>query len=365
MESYLLCWLIPVFVQIVFFLLFVLASRRSPVSPHTVSASVIICARNEEENLRELLPMLFSQDHPDFEVIVVNDRSSDGTREFLESLTATGIPLKVVTIEETPPHVNPKKYALTLGIKVAAFDTLLFTDADCRPATPGWIRAMTGLFAEEKTQIVLGYSPYYRGKGLLGAFISYETLLTGLQYLSLARMGLPYMGVGRNLAYRKSFFMERKGFRGNTAVTGGDDDLFVNANATAKNTKVCTAGGSQVYSVPVDSWRAFLNQKIRHLSVGKRYRMVHRFILGIFVLTHVLTWAGALALLFVTQNFLILFGVLTGRALLVTLVCRNAVKNLGDRTPVILIPVLDFIFAIYYPLAASISVFTKKVRWKN
>src|SRR5690606_33347934 len=104
--------------------------------------SVVIAARNEAANLEKNLPRILSQDHPDFEVIVANDCSYDRTEEVLKELQQGNPRLRIVSIPENDKYRHGKKFALTMGIKAASHDTLLFTDADCYPLSPNWIRSM-------------------------------------------------------------------------------------------------------------------------------------------------------------------------------------------------------------------------------
>ncbi|MEJ7691759.1 glycosyltransferase, partial [Daejeonella sp.] len=172
--------------------------------------SIIICARNEIENLKKNLGSFLQQDHPDFEVVVVNDCSNDGTDWYLRDLSAEHKNLKVVTISEHPRFKHGKKFAVTMGIKASKNENMIFTDADCRPASNRWLSRMQRLF-NNNTDIVLGYSPYESSGGLLNKIIRFETFSTALNYISFALEGMPYMGVGRNLAYKKSLFFKGKG----------------------------------------------------------------------------------------------------------------------------------------------------------
>jgi glycosyltransferase involved in cell wall biosynthesis len=163
--------------------------------------SVVVAAKNELENLKVLIPAILNQEYPNFELIIVNDRSSDGTLEYIYELSQVHDNLEVRNVDDLPDHINGKKFALTLGIKAAQNDQVLFTDADCLPSSTDWIAAMSQGFSE-KNAIVLGFSNYVHHSGFLNYFIRFETHLTGIEYLAAARLGAPYMGVGRNLCYK-------------------------------------------------------------------------------------------------------------------------------------------------------------------
>ncbi|SDL73159.1 glycosyltransferase [Siphonobacter aquaeclarae] len=328
--------------------------------------SIVVCAWNELENLQVLIPVLQEQNYPEFEIVVVNDRSTDGTYAFLQGFTPEQV--RVVTINRTPSHISAKKYAVTLGIQAAKYDVILLTDADCRPASPDWVRYMAGNLSGD---IVLGYSPYFAYPGFLNTLIQFETFYTALQYLSFALAGAPYMGVGRNLMYRKSFFLEHKGFHGFLNVLGGDDDLFVNKTAKGRNTTVSLHPDSFVWSVPKQTKEEWSHQKRRHLSVGKLYKKRHQFLLGMQALSHAGSWAifvvtAVIALL--SRNLeelgwiLGIFGV---RTLLVWLVWSGVNRKLGSPLRTWQLPLFDLLWAFYLSWSGFVSLFSRKtVSWK-
>jgi cellulose synthase/poly-beta-1,6-N-acetylglucosamine synthase-like glycosyltransferase len=285
-------------VQIIFFItfLYVLNRKRELKMKASSPVSVIVCAHDEEANLRELLPQLLAQDYDTFEVVIVNDRSNDGTYDFLLEQTKNDPRVKMVNVNQLPGHVNGKKFALTLGIKAASYEWILLTDADCRPVSRQWISSMSSHFSDT-SHFVLGFSPYQFAPGFLNKFIRFESLVTAIQYFSFAWLGNPYMGVGRNLAYRKSFFLENKGFNTFLNVTGGDDDLFVNRHAKGPSTFAELRPESQMVSIPEKSLGSFYRQKVRHLSVGKRYKPKHRILLGVFTATWLMMWFTGVAIL--------------------------------------------------------------------
>jgi len=353
-------------VQIIYWLLFYTGvnqkASNSPQLPHPVS--VIVCAHDEEQNLRELIPVLLAQDHPEFEVIIVEDRCNDGTYDYLREATALGNKLKMVRVVHKPDHISGKKFALTLGIKAAKYEWLLFTDADCRPASDQWIKRMTGSY-DGQTQIVLGCSPYEKNVGWLNAFIRFESLLTATQYVGLANLGNPYMGVGRNLAYTKSLFLKNKGFNEYLEVTGGDDDLYVNRRASKMNTRVVLGANSITISKPETSWSDFFHQKLRHLSVGKRYRFADKTILAFFSISWLLTWFFVLPAVYFSQISLVIGAGFLIRWIVMGFVLASASRKMGGQFEAWKTPILDFIFAFYYLVTGMRALVVKRIRWKN
>jgi cellulose synthase/poly-beta-1,6-N-acetylglucosamine synthase-like glycosyltransferase len=353
-------------VQTVYLGLFLVEFMRkrdtAPVSP-IPPVSVIVCAHDEEQNLRELIPLLLAQDHPEFEIIVVEDRCNDGTLDYLMEVTQQYPTVRMVKVNHVPDHVHGKKFGLTLGIKAARYEWLLLTDADCRPATLHWIRSMSSGFYDA-TSLVLGFSSYIKRPGLLNAFIRFETLLTAVQYIGFAWTGFPYMGVGRNLAYRKSLFLANKGFNEYLGVVGGDDDLFVNRHATRQNTGVVVGSESLVYSQPKSTVREFYYQKLRHLSVGKQYKRTTKWQLGFFSLTWILTWVLVWPAAATTPFGYAIAGVWCLRWAVMSLLLQIASRKMGDPFEAWKTPFLDFIYAFYYLVTGAIALVSKKVRWK-
>ncbi|MFY0652422.1 MAG: glycosyltransferase [Cyclobacteriaceae bacterium] len=360
-------FVVAISTQSIFWLLFVFTLSRhknkKSIAMEGRGISVMICAYNELENLKILLPKLYNQDYDEFEVIIVNDRSSDGSYDFLLEEKKTHAHLKTVDIDRAPDHIDAKKYAITLGIKAAKFDHLLFTDADCYPESKKWISSMAKSFGE-KTKFVLGYSQFKQEKGFVNSFSRFETQHTGMLYCTLAKLGRPYMGVGRNMAYTKEMFLENKGFNQYQKVTGGDDDLLVNEHAKGINTEVCIGQSTLVWSYSKKTFLEYFNQKRRHISVSKYYKFLDKFILGMYSLSHLLFWI-AFVILAATKYFPeLIFGLFACRLLLNTLIVHTTSKKFGERIVVWHVPIMDFIYNIYLMIMGLASLSTKKVTWK-
>ena len=330
--------------------------------------SIVVAARNEIHNLKKLLPLLAAQQYSRFEILIVNDRSTDGTPSFLRKMMNLYPNLRTVTIKYTPDHVTGKKYALTLGIKVAKYDIILLTDADCIPASPHWVQRMSGPLRRDKYKmLVLGYSAYNRQPGLLNRLIQYETLLTAIQYVSFALWGAPFMGVGRNLAYRKTFFMENKAFSGHWHINGGDDDLFVNRHADGKNSAVVIHPDSVTVSKPKETWKEFFAQKIRHFHAGKYYRFSSKLKLGLYAFSHLLFWISGIFLLFSSPGWepiAIILGLVVSRALFQVFVLNGAKNKLEDRGNVYWMMFFDLLHLGYFWIIGTKGHLSKKIKWK-
>ncbi|MBP6558612.1 MAG: glycosyltransferase, partial [Flavobacterium sp.] len=263
-------------------------AKPQTATPKRVPISVIVCAKNEEENVQQFIPLLAEQNYHTFEIVLIDDASSDNTLEIFEAFEKQYDNVRLVKVENNEAFWGNKKFALTLGIKAAKYEYLLFTDADCYPTSKDWITSMSSQFTAQKN-IVLGYGAYEKiANSFLNKIIRFETLLTATQYFSWAKIGKPYMGVGRNMAYKREEFFKVRGFMDHMKIRSGDDDLFINQAATKENTTVCYIPDSFTYSEPKTSFKDWFTQKRRHVSTSKHYKMFDRNQLGLFYASQLL-----------------------------------------------------------------------------
>lgn len=338
-------------------------SKKTNNTPKT-PVSVIICAKNEAENLKRFLPSVIQQDYKDFEIVLINDGSNDKTLEVMEAFSLSNRNIKIVDVKPVEIFWGNKKYPLTLGIKAAKHNLLLFTDADCKPLSKYWIKEMVANF-NSKTSIVLGYGAYAKVKNsLLNKLIRFETVNAAISYLSLAKMGMPYMGVGRNLAYTKTQFFKVNGFMKHMHIRSGDDDLFVNEAATSTNTRICVSKYSFTSSAPKTSYKIWFRQKRRHVSTAKHYKLNHMMILALFYTSSLLFWCLSILLLafwyFPIYTLILIFI----RFVALFSLYGASIKKLGEKDLIFLLPFLE-IFLIVSQLAIFISnLISKPKHWK-
>ena len=351
------------FTYLLCFLSFLFHQRTSKRPPTNLPVSVIICAKNEVENIRLLVPKLLDQDYSEYQIVLINDASSDETLEVMKAFQKQHAKIKVVDVENNEFFWGNKKYALTLGIKAAKYDHLLFTDADCTPVSNQWIRLMSESFSDQKT-IVLGYGSYHIKKNsFLNLLVRYETILTAIQYFSYAKLGSPYMAVGRNLAYTRDEFYRVKGFISHMRVRSGDDDLFIRDAATATNIAIVTDPKSFTISQPPQSFSEWIRQKRRHISTAIHYKKKHQFLLSLFFISKLFFWLfSTIALFFLSvSQILILIG---SYVLLNHLVISFSAKKLHEHQVVYFQPFLEIfliLFQITIFIANSVS---KPTHWK-
>lgn len=268
--------------------------------------SVIICAREECENLRRNLTSILEQDYPCFEVIVINDGHTDESEDYLTLLEERYPHLYHSFVPDSSRYISRKKLALTLGIKASKYDWLVLTEAKAAPASNQWLRLLARNFTSH-TSVVLGYSGYERGHGWLHKRVSFDNLFTGMRYLGFALAGHPYMAIGRNLAYRKSLFYSAKGFTAHLTLQRGDDDLFINQVARGENTRVETDAAAVMRIPPVSRAKDWREEKIGYASTARLYRGVQRWLLGAETLTRLafyVSWVWLLVLSLLEAHWL-------------------------------------------------------------
>ncbi len=330
--------------------------------------SVIICARDEEKNLLKFLPSILEQDYPQFEVIVVNDASLDDTDIVLENFQKQYSHLRKTFVPDGTTNLSTKKLAITLGVKAAKYEWLVFTDADCFVESKQWLRNLSRNFTQN-TEIVLGYGAYVQKKGFLSRMISYDTLFNSMQFLGFALQGKTYMGVGRNMAYRKDFFYKNKGFSSHLHLKSGDDDLLINKGATSKNVRIEASPESVTWSLPKDTYRSWLHQKERHLSVSIFYKISSRWKLAREPLFRALFYMS-FALLLILGNWLemaVAGSIFLTRFIFQSVIVNSTAKLYGSRRFYLTLIVFDIwlpLLSAWLMMYGKMGKKSKNIRWK-
>jgi len=316
---------------------------------NTPPVSIIIAARNESENLYQYLPIILDQDYPEFEVIVINHQSIDDSKYVLGAYEEQYKNLRIITVEPSKHMKFGKKLPLTIGIKGAKYEHLLLTDADCKPRSEHWLKSMANRFSDKK-QLVLGYGPYYRRKGFLNRLIRFDTAWIGMSYLSMAKIRMPYMGIGRNLAYTKTVFESTKGFKSHYSLPSGDDDLFIQEAAKKRNYVINIEPDSFCYSKASDSLGSWLRQKSRHFTTSGRYKVFKKLMLGIYPLSLLLMLGTFVSLMFYYEYLWITLAVFLLVLIIKWIVLGKAFKKLRETKFIVWIPLWDIFYALWTPV---------------
>ena len=323
-------------------------------------ASIVLCARDAYEYLTELIPVLLNQDYPDFEIVVVNDCSDDETEEYLKDLERREPRVKPVQLKQHLNFFNGKKFPLSMGIKSAQNDLIVLTDFNCMPVNDQWLRSVVNRY-NHQTEIVIGYSPYVQKKGSLNHLMRFDALQNGLLYLSAALNHHAYMGIGKNLSYRKELFYRNQGFISHYTTTVGEDDLFINKVSTKKNTEVLIDAENGILTTPTSSFKLWMRQKSSRYSTVSKYDGRSRLMLSLFYGSQLLFYASFIALIALCAKpaFVITGGAAFYIPILVfffllrfgsqMIIYHKASKRLGEKGLLPGLIVYDFLFAFLSP----------------
>lgn len=331
------------------------ASQLPPVS-------IIIAARNSVLKLEDHLPHWLNQDYPQFEVVIIDDRSGDETAYFLVKTAEKEPLLKYVLLDPEVIKNGGKKLALTLGFKKAKYNHFLLTDADCVPNSDQWLRSMAAGFTTKK-DIILGVSPVKTKKSFLGRLVQYENMLTALQFLGMAIKGKPYMGVGRNLAYTRGIYDSVGGFSKHHHLPAGDDDLFVQEASNTVNTGICIDPNSYVNTNGPKNWNEYWKQKMRHLWIGKQYRSDVKNQLAWLPISQLLFWSTIILWFVFGSSWIwpiipILVKIIPEWVIFSK---KGKLLNMPLANPYY--PVFNFFYSFWYLVISINAFFKRKIVW--
>ncbi|MBS1652241.1 MAG: glycosyltransferase [Bacteroidetes bacterium] len=345
-----------------------LARYKKPISQNEnieqEPVSVIICAKNEDDNLTEFLPKILTQNYPNFEVIIVNDCSTDNTENVIDEFSKIFPNLRKSNIKEDAYYKHGKKFAMLVGIKAAKNEKLVFTDADCYPASNTWLSEMVNAFGVDK-QIVLNYGAYEKKKSFLNKLIRLDTFCIAANFLSAAIKGKAYMGVGRNLAYTKKLFYSVNGYKNHYHVSSGDDDLFVNETANRNNVAVCVSHNSITYSKPKTTFKLWCMQKARHLTTSPLYKGSTKTRLGLNYFAQYFFYLSLIPLFFTLETILLAPAILVSKIILQWIIFNKALKQLGEKDLLIACLFYEWILLVIYPIFHIYKLTYKPNKWTS
>ncbi len=327
--------------------------------------SVIICARNEKDKLANYLPIVLNQDYPNYEVVLMNDCSWDGTKDFLKEFALDYPKLKVHHLEEENLYKHDKKFPLTLAIKAAENEILVFTDADCYPKTKNWLTHMVNQFQSQQTELIVGYGAYQKQSGVLNKLIRFDTFISALLYFSRGINGNLYMGTGRNMAYLRSLFFKNKGFASHNHISSGDDDLFINRVVTKTNFKVQVNSESHTVSVPKTNIIAWFNQKRRHVTTSKYYKLSSKFYLSSYFGALALFYISVIGLFFMSSKLIYVpIALLLVKTLIQLISFSKNLSKLDEKDLLFWTPFCEVFLLMFFACVQFVNLFVKQPKWK-
>lgn len=327
--------------------------------------NIVVCARNELQNLQKNLQFWVNQksNQENCKLTIINDGSTDGSLIFLKNKAKEHTNLKVITVPNNIERKG-KKTALSIGLQSIKEEYIILTDADCQPTSLEWASIMAKSLKKNDKKISLGFAPYFLRPKVVNYFVQYETTLTAMLYAGFALYGFPYMGVGRNMAYKKSFYDEVGGMsKLPKHLKSGDDDMFVNKHATAENTIVCFDEAALCYSEAPENFVDWLNQKKRHLSTSPNYKLKHKMLLSLYAITHFL-FIGTIFVSIFMHSYYIIYGLYLIRILLLFVIFKKIVLNFCNLFTLFLVSIIDALHFFYYLTLSFYSFLRPKTYWK-
>jgi cellulose synthase/poly-beta-1,6-N-acetylglucosamine synthase-like glycosyltransferase len=345
-----------VFLKLAFF------KKASKINTEIIPISVIICARNESDQLFLNLPKILEQNYAEFEVIVVNHQSIDNSKEILEALSKQYSKLKIVEIQNNKHLRAGKKLPLTIGIKAAKYEHMLFTDADCIPSSSMWIHHMSSKFNSKN--IILGYGPLNTHPGFLNKLIRYDTAWIGINYLSMALHKRPYMGVGRNVAYTQDTFFNTNGFKSHYSIASGDDDLFIQeATKNKENYTVQIDPESYMFSPAKRTLQEWIKQKSRHFSTTPKYKFIKKLLLAIYPISLILAWISFVSLILQEVYTFYIVAAMFLLYAIKWLIQGKCLLQLQEKKFALFFPFWDMFYALFIPLLYTVAKNKKNATW--
>jgi len=351
-------------IQISYYLLFsnILFPNKRTFKLPEFPISVIIFVKNSAENLRNFLPSILTQNYPIFEIVLIDNNSTDKTHKVINSFAKKHPNIHIVSVENNEAFWGSKKYAMTLGIKAAKFEHLLFTEANCKPISEHWISEMSRQFSKEKT-IVLGYSRYKKEKTIANFLIRFYHFLTAIQLLNFSKIGMPFMADGKNFAYKKEDFYRAKGFINHMKQELGEDDLFIQDAANKINTTYCISKNSFVETTNCDLFTDWFFLQRKKVFLRKKYQPKHRFVLNLFTISKLFFYVFGTVLLFFFP-FEIILSIMFVYFLTQYIIVGISAKRLDEKNLIYFLPLLDIVFLLIQMSIFMANLTSKPSHWK-
>lgn len=323
------------------------------------AVSVVIATKNEEFFLKENLGLFLEQDYPEFEVIVVNDASTDDTQYVLKAFSKLYPRLNVVNIVENVNKFKGRKFPISLGVKAAKHDRIILAGADCVPSGFDWLKSIVGGFSGGK-ELVLGYVALSNAKSLAGKIMQYDNVTTTMNYMGLGLSGLAYRGNGKNLAFSKNLFFSVGGFTKHYNYTLGEDDIFVSQVATRRNTTVVLSKESVLSCSAKKKYRTWKDEKKRRLSIHKFRGIFPRTLLSTVPLTTFLIYIGVIISALCAFPYQYLIAALAIKFIIQTVAYLKACRHLNVKAIFLFAPLFELYFLLFDAKMRLIAIFSKR-----
>ena len=338
-----------------------LLRRLRSASPEQPNVSIIVPARNEAHNLDACLNALSAQTYPahQFEIIIVDDRSTDETANKIRAWQTKLSNLHGVSVEQQEFDC-PKKNALWQGIKQAHHDIVFTTDADCRPG-PNWLSSTIVQFASN-IGMVIGHAPLIQ-EGKTQSLLSLQALIVSILAAGSAGIGFPLTCTGRNLAFRRQSFDEANGYSAIGHIIGGDDVLLMNQIINNTSWKIRFNADPKSYVPSAPHPDNLLDRQVRYQSKTIHYAIPTLILATAIYIFHAILLALPLAFFLSTQllhtiGFCLITKIMADAVLL--LLGAHKFKSLKL---LMWFPVLEILIVPYIVIICALGTFSP-FKWK-
>lgn len=328
--------------------------------------SVVLAARDESHLLIKSLPVLLSQDYPNYEVVLVNDNSIDETSDLVKEFKNTYPNIHYVDMTSSISNIRGKKFPLAIGIKAAKNEVVVLTDASSIPSSPYWLQHIAGRFTR-KTRVVFGGVSVIRKSGFINALMRFDAVRNIITSFSYTLAGMPVMANGRNLAYTRTLFLKNKElFMAQPRMPYGDDDIFMNKVAATATCDVEPDSDALISQTGLTPSRWFQQKKASFVT-RSYYTTGSRILLKAYNFLSFLFYAALVCTIVFCLKDFVLLGIGIGVAVLKIaaqhLVFGKAAKKINEKglTPFLLL--YDLVFVFLNPCINFLSKFEKR-KWR-
>ena len=328
------------------------------VKPQINTSLFLVAIKNESLQIEEFLSNLeVIHNRTQNCCIIIDDYSDDLEYEKTKEIISKFEWVKLIQSKSK----KGKKHALRQVFLSYPENNFILLDADCRPISHEWLTQMQSQL--NSNDIVLGYGPFFKENSFLNKLIRFEASWIAAQYFGYALRGIPYMGVGRNMAVKSTLYnILDKSIKGKE-IQSGDDDMLVQALQKDSNVGIVTTKESFVYSKAESTYTSYLNQKRRHISTSSYYKPVHKALLGGIAICQILFYPVLFISIFylTTKVWLSLFLIkwLSSWYYFYAISKRldeHDLKNIG--------PFMEIIYSFHLIILALSSFARRTVQWK-
>lgn len=285
-----------------------LTKCKSVLSGSLHSVSLVIIAKNDAKFLETNLDLFLNQAYENFEVIVVDDGSYDGTASLVAKYMQKYPILRLTTITPDKKFQHTKKFAVNVGLKAAKNDIVIFTDANCYPCSKNWIDNIQAGFVDG-VDVVISYANFVSDNSLLGKFIIYDKLCNFLRFSSFACFDKAIRGDFLNLAFRRDVFISSNSYRGDALSEEGIDVLPIIKLKKSKNISIIINKTSKIYVDYIDIKKEWMYYKLLYFKSMKYYSPFLKLLINI-IPSVILITNLVLLITFINTDYVMLLSIL-------------------------------------------------------